>query len=102
RCEQLVVLLSWGASKVVFDDGAIFFQFLSSLSLEAKHESGLSIRRSDEPPSLGKLNADAVHVDNVVVLAKILLGFLCYDKFLVVRPFDSDFRRRYTFAQIRK
>src|SRR5262245_14181147 len=95
-------LLTFWSLKLLFDDGAIFFQLFSALILEAKPESGLSIRRPDPPPPLGKLNADAVHVDDIVALAEIFLGFLCDDKFLIVRAIDSDFRRRYTLGQIRK
>src|SRR5438093_462608 len=95
-------LLAFQTFELLFDDGAIFFQLLSRLRLEAMQQGGLSIGRPNKPPTLGELDPDTIHVDDIIVLAEIFFGLLCDDIFLVIRAIDSDLRRRYTLGQIRQ
>src|SRR5262245_42531728 len=88
--------------ELAFDDGAIFFQLRSGLSLEAKHESRLSVGRPNQPPTFRELDADAVYVDNIVVLAEIFRGLLCDHELLIIRAIHSDFRSRDAFGQVRQ
>src|SRR5277367_3473348 len=87
-------------AQLVVEQCANFRQALFARRFESRDQRGLSIRRAYETPSVGEIHADAVDVDNVVVLAEKFCRAPDHFEFAIVGAIDANLGREVTRRQI--